>query len=167
MKLPLLQLTSGLPLAASSFASTFCFSTPAFLTTSTTRTPRYLHLHLFDTFYSPLDFPSPTLLLLHMDSSLHELWQTASGSPFKPTVGKGSQFFVGFSLLVLGLALTGSFFLSMSTKGSIISRLNLANFLHRPHTRQRHLPRSSCIIGTCVCSIKEKYHTLAPYDVVC
>ncbi|KIH90047.1 hypothetical protein SPBR_01154 [Sporothrix brasiliensis 5110] len=47
-----------------------------------------------------------------MDSSLHELWQTASGSPFNPTIGKGSQFLVGFSLLVLGLGLTGSFLLN-------------------------------------------------------
>ncbi|KAI1342859.1 hypothetical protein F5Y15DRAFT_371237 [Xylariaceae sp. FL0016] len=47
-----------------------------------------------------------------MDSSLHEAWHTASGSPFLPTVGKGSQFFVGFVLLLLGLALTGAFALS-------------------------------------------------------
>ncbi|KAI1740328.1 hypothetical protein F4680DRAFT_448084 [Xylaria scruposa] len=45
-----------------------------------------------------------------MDSSLHELWHTtASGSPFQPAVGKGSQFFVGFVLLLIGLALTGGF----------------------------------------------------------
>ena len=48
-----------------------------------------------------------------MDSSLHELWQTASGSPFVPTVGKDNQLFVGFSLLLLGFGLTGSFLLSM------------------------------------------------------
>jgi hypothetical protein len=47
-----------------------------------------------------------------MDSSLHEVWQTAAGSPFLPTVGKGSQFFVGFVLLALGLAITGGFALS-------------------------------------------------------
>ncbi|CAJ2500080.1 Uu.00g029330.m01.CDS01 [Anthostomella pinea] len=44
-----------------------------------------------------------------MDSSLHEIWQTAPGSPFLPTVGKGSQFLVGFALLLLGLSLTGAF----------------------------------------------------------
>ncbi|KAK3943751.1 hypothetical protein QBC46DRAFT_29765 [Diplogelasinospora grovesii] len=48
-----------------------------------------------------------------MDSSLHEVWQAASGSPFFPTVGKGSQFFVGFTLLLLGLLLTTVFALSM------------------------------------------------------
>lgn len=47
-----------------------------------------------------------------MDSSLHEVWQGAAGSPFFPTVGKGSQFFVGFSLLLIGLFLTGVFALS-------------------------------------------------------
>ncbi|CAK7244893.1 MAG: hypothetical protein STHCBS139747_006456 [Sporothrix thermara] len=49
-----------------------------------------------------------------MDSSLHELWQTASGSPFVPTVGKDNQLFVGFSLLLLGFGLTGSFLLNRS-----------------------------------------------------
>jgi len=49
-----------------------------------------------------------------MDSSLHEVWQAASGSPFLPTVGKGSQFFVGFLLLLIGLALGGLFTLSRS-----------------------------------------------------
>jgi hypothetical protein len=48
-----------------------------------------------------------------MDSSLHEVWQAASGSPFLPTIGKGSQFLVGFLLLVIGLALGGLFTLSM------------------------------------------------------
>ncbi|KAJ9161435.1 hypothetical protein NKR19_g2221 [Coniochaeta hoffmannii] len=49
-----------------------------------------------------------------MDSSLHEVWQAASGSPFLPTVGKGSQFFVGFLLLLIGLALGGLFTLNRS-----------------------------------------------------
>jgi len=47
-----------------------------------------------------------------MDPSVLELWQTASGAPFLPTVGKGSQFTVGFLLLVIGLGLTGAFTLS-------------------------------------------------------
>jgi len=50
-----------------------------------------------------------------MDSSLHEVWQAASGSPFVPTIGKDSQFLVGFTLLVLGLLLTGTFTLSKAT----------------------------------------------------
>jgi cell cycle checkpoint protein len=34
--------------------------------------------------------------------SLHEVWQSAAGSPFQPTVGKDSQLFVGLSLLLIG-----------------------------------------------------------------
>lgn len=49
-----------------------------------------------------------------MDSSLHEVWQAAAGSPFLPTIGKGSQFLIGFVLLLVGLTLTGGFALSMS-----------------------------------------------------
>ncbi|KAI1115721.1 hypothetical protein F5Y14DRAFT_112792 [Nemania sp. NC0429] len=44
-----------------------------------------------------------------MDSSLYEIWHTAPGSKFEPVIGKGSQFFVGFVLLLLGLGLTGGF----------------------------------------------------------
>ena len=47
-----------------------------------------------------------------MDSSLHEVWQAAAGSPFLPTIGKGSQFLVGFVLLLMGLAITAFFALS-------------------------------------------------------
>ncbi|KAF4970892.1 hypothetical protein FSARC_2162 [Fusarium sarcochroum] len=47
-----------------------------------------------------------------MDSSLHEVWQAAAGSPFFPTVNKGSQFWVGFLLLLLGFFLTGFFALN-------------------------------------------------------
>jgi hypothetical protein len=56
----------------------------------------------------------PTIKFQHMDSSLHEVWQAAAGSPFVPTVGKGSQFLVAFVLLVLGFSLGGAFALSMS-----------------------------------------------------
>ncbi|KAJ1327643.1 Oligosaccharyltransferase subunit 5 [Microdochium nivale] len=49
-----------------------------------------------------------------MDPSVLELWQTASGSAFIPAVGKGSQFSVGFLLVVIALALTGAFTLSRS-----------------------------------------------------
>ena len=48
-----------------------------------------------------------------MDSSLHEVWQGAAGTPFLPTIGKHSQFIVGFILLVIGILLTGVFALSM------------------------------------------------------
>jgi hypothetical protein len=35
--------------------------------------------------------------------SLHEIWEAAASSPFNPTIGKGGQFTVGFSLLVTGM----------------------------------------------------------------
>ena len=47
-----------------------------------------------------------------MDSSLHEVWQAAAGSPFVPTVGKDSQFLIAFVLLILGFSLGGAFTLS-------------------------------------------------------
>lgn len=49
-----------------------------------------------------------------MDSSLHEVWQAAAGSPFLPTVGKNSQFLVAFLLMLLGLFITGLLALSES-----------------------------------------------------
>jgi hypothetical protein len=48
----------------------------------------------------------------HMDSSLHEVWQAAAGSPFVPTVGKDNQFLVAIVLLLLGFSLGGRFALS-------------------------------------------------------
>ncbi len=47
-----------------------------------------------------------------MESSLHTVWESASGNPFVPIVGKDSQLFVGFSLLTIGLLLSGLFGLS-------------------------------------------------------
>lgn len=47
-----------------------------------------------------------------MDPQLSEIWATAPGTPFLPTVGKESQFLVGFTLLTVGLALSGGFALS-------------------------------------------------------
>jgi len=38
-----------------------------------------------------------------MSSSLLEVWNAAASSPFYPTVGKNSQFFVGFTLLIAGM----------------------------------------------------------------
>ncbi|KAI5467546.1 DNA repair exonuclease rad1 [Mariannaea sp. PMI_226] len=49
-----------------------------------------------------------------MDSSLHEVWQAAAGSPFFPSINKGSQFWVGFFLLLLGISFTGIFALNRS-----------------------------------------------------
>lgn len=52
-----------------------------------------------------------------MESSLHQVWESAIGNSFQPTVGKGSQYFVGLSLLVAGILLTGLFGLSMCYDG--------------------------------------------------
>ncbi|GAB0136988.1 hypothetical protein EsDP_00005271 [Epichloe bromicola] len=49
-----------------------------------------------------------------MDSSLHEVWQAAAGSPFLPTVGKNSQFLVAFLLMLLGIFITGLLALNRS-----------------------------------------------------
>ncbi|RDW73050.1 hypothetical protein BP6252_06957 [Coleophoma cylindrospora] len=49
-----------------------------------------------------------------MESSLHGVWESAVGNPFVPTIGKDSQFTVGFSLLVLGTLLSGFFGLNRS-----------------------------------------------------
>lgn len=49
-----------------------------------------------------------------MDSSLHQVWQAAAGSPFVPVIAKESQFTVAFLLLSLGIAITGVFALNRS-----------------------------------------------------
>jgi hypothetical protein len=48
-----------------------------------------------------------------MDSSLHQVWESAIGNPFEPTIGKNSQFSVGLLLLIAGVLLSGLFGLSM------------------------------------------------------
>ncbi|KAG5956463.1 hypothetical protein E4U57_002613 [Claviceps arundinis] len=50
----------------------------------------------------------------HMDSSLHEVWRAAEGSPFLPVIGKNSQFLVAFFLVLLGVFITGVFALNRS-----------------------------------------------------
>ncbi|PKX92522.1 putative DNA repair protein Rad1 [Aspergillus novofumigatus IBT 16806] len=54
--------------------------------------------------------------------SLNEVWEAASASPYSPLISKEHQFFVGFSLLLSALVLTGLFglnrsFLSIATFG--------------------------------------------------
>ncbi|KAI9047487.1 hypothetical protein LZ554_008206 [Drepanopeziza brunnea f. sp. 'monogermtubi'] len=49
-----------------------------------------------------------------MESSLHKVWESAAGNPFVPTIDKENQFTVGFSLLSLGLLLSGYFGLNRS-----------------------------------------------------
>lgn len=51
-----------------------------------------------------------------MDSSLHEVWQAASSSPFLPAIGKNTQFLVAFLLLLAGVSLTSVFALSKSNR---------------------------------------------------
>ncbi|OAX83933.1 hypothetical protein ACJ72_01699 [Emergomyces africanus] len=41
--------------------------------------------------------------------SLNEIWDSAGGSPFYPSVTKNSQFFVAFTLLVTTVVLVGFF----------------------------------------------------------
>ncbi len=55
-----------------------------------------------------------------MESSLHQVWESAVGNPFVPTIGKGSQFFLGFTLLTIGLLLSGLFGISTFCLGSSI-----------------------------------------------
>ena len=54
-----------------------------------------------------------------MDSSLHEVWQAAAGSPFFPTVNKDTQFTLAFALLFVGFFLAGVFALSMRHRLSL------------------------------------------------
>lgn len=47
-----------------------------------------------------------------MESSLHQVWERAASNPFVPSIGKDSQFFVGITLLILGILLSGFFGMS-------------------------------------------------------
>jgi hypothetical protein len=49
-----------------------------------------------------------------MSSPLLDVWEAAASSPYNPTVGKGSQFIVGFLLLVTSLFLATVFGLNRS-----------------------------------------------------
>ncbi|RMZ12296.1 hypothetical protein D0864_00747 [Hortaea werneckii] len=42
-------------------------------------------------------------------ASLTELWEASAGQPFQPTIAKGTQFTVGFTLLLLAFILTSLF----------------------------------------------------------
>lgn len=44
-----------------------------------------------------------------MESSLHQVWESAVGNPFVPLIGKDSQFTLGISLLIAGILLSGLF----------------------------------------------------------
>ncbi|KAF2236063.1 hypothetical protein EV356DRAFT_498895 [Viridothelium virens] len=47
-------------------------------------------------------------------SSIHDLWEAASASPYEPTVSRDSQFYVGFTLLLIAFVLTSLFGLNQS-----------------------------------------------------
>ncbi|KAL2350374.1 hypothetical protein BJ546DRAFT_444153 [Cryomyces antarcticus] len=47
-------------------------------------------------------------------SPLLELWEAAAANPYQPTISKNNQFTVGFTLLLLGVILTGLFGLNRS-----------------------------------------------------
>ncbi|KAI6870237.1 hypothetical protein KC343_g5092 [Hortaea werneckii] len=47
---------------------------------------------------------------------LTELWEASAGQPFRPTIGKGTQFTVGFTLLLLAFILTSLFGLNNTIK---------------------------------------------------
>ena len=59
---------------------------------------------------------------------LRGLWEASAGQPFYPTVGKGSQFAVGFILLLTAFILTSLFGLSMcSVIQELRSELSILN----------------------------------------
>ncbi|KAK3049631.1 hypothetical protein LTR09_009052 [Extremus antarcticus] len=47
---------------------------------------------------------------------LHDLWEASASQPFQPTFSKDSQFQIGFTLLFIGLLLTGLFGLNNTLK---------------------------------------------------
>ncbi|KAK3710737.1 hypothetical protein LTR37_010156 [Vermiconidia calcicola] len=49
-------------------------------------------------------------------AQLREIWEASKSQPFEPTVGKQSQFYVGFILLLAALILTGLFGLNNNLK---------------------------------------------------
>ncbi|KAK2029979.1 hypothetical protein LX32DRAFT_587582 [Colletotrichum zoysiae] len=55
-----------------------------------------------------------------MDSKLLEVWQAAASTPFNPAVGKDTQFFVAFLLLLIGVGFTGVFALNRSITNILV-----------------------------------------------
>lgn len=46
-------------------------------------------------------------------SPLHDIWEASASQPLEASIGKASQFYVGFALLLIGFFLTSLFGLSM------------------------------------------------------
>lgn len=67
-----------------------------------------------------------------MAQSLQSVWQAAAADPFVPTIGKDSQFSLGFSLLTIGILLSGYFGLSEhSQRDSHVCCAELNSFTDR------------------------------------
>ncbi len=66
---------------------------------------------------------------------LHDLWEASASQPFQPTFSKDSQFQIGFTLLFIGLLLTGLFGLSMSQHTSAKRRTNADVETQTTHSR--------------------------------
>lgn len=81
-----------------------------------------------------------------MESSLHQVWESAAGSPFVPIVGKDSQFLVGITLLTLGLLLSGFFGLSEYDRAP--NRASLITY--RPHRREYTTGRNPSFVSNWV-----------------
>ena len=105
---------------------------------------------------------TPAAPSVHMSSPLLDVWEAAASSPFSPTVGKNTQFTLGFLLLSIcmfaallrewshvnqcpALILTTIFGLSMRNTPSLESNAPLTLF--RPVTRQPASPWVPGFIG--------------------
>ena len=82
---------------------------------------------------------SPTSLDAHLMSAtpLHDIWEASASHPFEPTIGKGVQFNVGFTLLLFAFICSSLFGLSMSTYQMEHS---YTNSYHGPDNTLKNLP---------------------------
>lgn len=103
-----------------------------------------------------------------MDSKLIEVWQTAAGNPFLPTIGKGTQFLVAFSLLLLGLSAFAIFALSKSIgfpsyPSTRVSLPKLTCTSYRPVHRRRARHWYPSLVGHRVRLLPPVYALLCPF----
>ncbi|KAF2483238.1 hypothetical protein BDY17DRAFT_250561 [Neohortaea acidophila] len=49
-------------------------------------------------------------------SPLHDIWEASASQPLEASIGKASQFYVGFALLLIGFFLTSLFGLNNTFK---------------------------------------------------
>lgn len=133
----------------------------------TGQSPRRGHLRGFEVG----DSFKPSLIHCTMSSPLADVWEAAAASPFQPTIGKNSQFTIGFALLFAcrlsstravrsrannapALLLTGFFGLSMpSTSPQLTTALHVhRSHSHRPLVHQPAPCRCSCFDSIWVCT---------------